>query len=210
MKRLVARFDEIADKVGSRERAGADALRGGRRGVAHRDRGEARRGRPADLGGDPEPARRRACRCRSTRRSATHARRDRERLPAAADRRRQGDRLAVQHVQDRGAATDADRERHRGVARGGAPPGRRARTSTTSSRTRTGSTRSRRRSRSTTATSPRRGPRVCCDAPVGGRPASPASSVIPSSHSRSPAIHNAAFAALGLDWVFVAFHVPQG
>jgi shikimate dehydrogenase len=32
----------------------------------------------------------------------------------------------------------------------------------------------------------------------------------PVSHSRSPAIHNAAFAALGIDWVFVAFHVPPG
>jgi len=32
----------------------------------------------------------------------------------------------------------------------------------------------------------------------------------PVSHSRSPAIHNAAFSALDLDWVFVAFTVPKG
>ena len=32
----------------------------------------------------------------------------------------------------------------------------------------------------------------------------------PVAHSRSPAIHNAAFAALGLDWVYVAFPVPRG
>jgi shikimate dehydrogenase len=32
----------------------------------------------------------------------------------------------------------------------------------------------------------------------------------PVAHSRSPAMHNAAFAALGLDWVFVAFPVPGG
>ena len=32
----------------------------------------------------------------------------------------------------------------------------------------------------------------------------------PIRHSRSPAIHNAAFAAAGLDWVFVAFQVPRG
>ncbi len=32
----------------------------------------------------------------------------------------------------------------------------------------------------------------------------------PVSHSRSPAIHNAAFAALGLDWVFVALRVAAG
>ena len=32
----------------------------------------------------------------------------------------------------------------------------------------------------------------------------------PVTHSRSPAIHNAAFAALGLDWVYVAFPVPRG
>jgi shikimate dehydrogenase len=32
----------------------------------------------------------------------------------------------------------------------------------------------------------------------------------PVTHSRSPAIHNAAFAALGLDWVYVAFPVQPG
>ncbi|MGQ0804048.1 MAG: shikimate dehydrogenase [Actinomycetota bacterium] len=32
----------------------------------------------------------------------------------------------------------------------------------------------------------------------------------PVAHSRSPAMHNAAFAALGLDWVFVAFAAPAG
>jgi shikimate dehydrogenase len=32
----------------------------------------------------------------------------------------------------------------------------------------------------------------------------------PITHSRSPAIHNAAFAALGLDWVYVAFPVARG
>jgi shikimate dehydrogenase len=32
----------------------------------------------------------------------------------------------------------------------------------------------------------------------------------PVRHSLSPAIHNAAFGALGLDWVFLAFEVPEG
>ncbi|MFO7589353.1 MAG: shikimate dehydrogenase [Acidimicrobiia bacterium] len=32
----------------------------------------------------------------------------------------------------------------------------------------------------------------------------------PIAHSRSPEIHNAAYAALGLDWVFVAFPTPAG
>ena len=32
----------------------------------------------------------------------------------------------------------------------------------------------------------------------------------PVRHSRSPAIHNAAFAAVGLDWLFCAFEVPRG
>lgn len=32
----------------------------------------------------------------------------------------------------------------------------------------------------------------------------------PVTHSRSPAIHNAAYAALGLDWVYVAFPVAPG
>jgi shikimate dehydrogenase len=29
-------------------------------------------------------------------------------------------------------------------------------------------------------------------------------------HSRSPAIHNAAFAATGLDWTYMAFEIPEG
>ena len=32
----------------------------------------------------------------------------------------------------------------------------------------------------------------------------------PARHSRSPAVHNAAFAAAGIDWVFTAFEVPAG
>ena len=32
----------------------------------------------------------------------------------------------------------------------------------------------------------------------------------PVRHSRSPAIHNAAFSAAGIDWVFAAFEVPAG
>jgi shikimate dehydrogenase len=32
----------------------------------------------------------------------------------------------------------------------------------------------------------------------------------PVAHSLSPTVHNAAFAALGLDWVYVAFPVPRG
>ena len=32
----------------------------------------------------------------------------------------------------------------------------------------------------------------------------------PVRHSRSPALHNAAFRALGLDWVYVAFPVATG
>ncbi|TML41980.1 MAG: shikimate dehydrogenase, partial [Actinobacteria bacterium] len=32
----------------------------------------------------------------------------------------------------------------------------------------------------------------------------------PVRHSLSPVLHNAAFAALGLDWVYVAFPVPEG
>ena len=32
----------------------------------------------------------------------------------------------------------------------------------------------------------------------------------PVRHSRSPAIHNAAFSAAGIDWVFIAFEVPAG
>ena len=81
-------------------------------------------------------------------------------------RRRQGARLAVQHLPGRGPAADTDLERD--ARRRSRPRSLRptCRTSTTSSPTRTGSTRSRRRSTSTTGTSPRRGRRVCCDEPV--------------------------------------------
>ena len=45
-----------------------------------------------------------------------------------------------------------------------------------------------------------------------GRPISRVAAVIgdPARHSRSPAIHNAAFGATGIDWVFTAFEVPAG
>jgi shikimate dehydrogenase len=49
----------------------------------------------------------------------------------------------------------------------------------------------------------------------GGRAITGATRVVavigdPVGHSRSPAMHNAAFDALGLDWVYVAFPVPRG
>ncbi|MCY4665834.1 MAG: shikimate dehydrogenase [Acidimicrobiaceae bacterium] len=45
-----------------------------------------------------------------------------------------------------------------------------------------------------------------------GRPTPRVAAVIgdPARHSRSPALHNAAFAATGVDWVFTAFEVPAG
>ena len=47
---------------------------------------------------------------------------------------------------------------------------------------------------------------------MGGRETPRVAAVIgdPARHSRSPAIHNAAFAATGIDWVFTAFEVPAG
>ena len=47
---------------------------------------------------------------------------------------------------------------------------------------------------------------------MGGHPNPRVAAVIgdPARHSRSPAIHNAAFAATGIDWVFTAFEVPAG
>ncbi len=47
---------------------------------------------------------------------------------------------------------------------------------------------------------------------MGERAAGRVAAVIgdPARHSRSPAIHNAAFAATGIDWAFTAFEVPAG
>lgn len=47
---------------------------------------------------------------------------------------------------------------------------------------------------------------------MGRGPAARVAAVIgdPARHSRSPAIHNAAFEATGIDWVFTAFEVPAG
>lgn len=47
---------------------------------------------------------------------------------------------------------------------------------------------------------------------MDGHPTARVAAVIgdPARHSRSPAIHNAAFAATGIDWVFTAFEVPAG
>lgn len=47
---------------------------------------------------------------------------------------------------------------------------------------------------------------------MGGRSTTRVAAVIgdPVRHSRSPAIHSAAFAATGIDWVFTAFEVPKG
>ena len=47
---------------------------------------------------------------------------------------------------------------------------------------------------------------------MDGHPTPRVAAVIgdPARHSRSPAIHNAAFVATGMDWVFTAFEVPAG
>jgi shikimate dehydrogenase len=46
--------------------------------------------------------------------------------------------------------------------------------------------------------------------PISGRTRVAAVIGSPVSHSRSPGIHNAAFEALGLDWVYVALECPAG
>ncbi len=57
---------------------------------------------------------------------------------------------------------------------------------------------------------------MSASAEAGSRPPIGGSTVVagvigwPVEHSLSPAIHNAAFAALGLDWVYVAMPVPPG
>jgi len=57
--------------------------------------------------------------------------------------------------------------------------------------------------------SPERGPRVLL---MGERATLRLAAVIgdPARHSRSPAVHDAAFAATGIDWAFTAFEVPAG
>jgi shikimate dehydrogenase len=60
--------------------------------------------------------------------------------------------------------------------------------------------------------SPRRSKPACCDRFVVIRGSTTVAAVIgsPVAHSLSPAIHNAAFAAAGVDWVYTAFEVAPG
>ncbi len=101
----------------------------------------------------------------------------------------------------------------RGVVEGRARARGNARTCTTSSSTRRATPRSRARcsSRTRTSRSPRRTGRFDdSGAPISG--ATRVAGVIgdPVRHSLSPVLHNAAYRALGLDWVYVAFEVPDG
>ena len=206
--KLVARFDEIATKIGLANAPGderADRVPDGRQRFAHPDRDQAPRGRAAHLRGRREPS------------AQGHAAPDRldavlreGRLPATPDQRGQEDRVALQHVPEPGAATDPDRERHAGEPRGGAAPGGRA---VPLLRDRGQEREARVRDHSRGAQPQRRrgeGQGLVVSRAVRGSTRVVGIIGDPVAHSRSPAIHNAAFAALGLDWVFVAFPVRAG
>ena len=132
----------------------------------------------------------------------------------------------LEHVPEHRPAADADRQPRPGVDPGRASTRRRTRASatrcasacpttsractcTTCSPTRRAGTPSPRRPSSTTPTSAA-GRRRACWTDARCPCASPRLIGSPIAHSLSPAIHNAAFAAAGLDWVYVAFEVAPG
>ena len=133
---------------------------------------------------------------------------DRDRARADLD-----SRLALQHPDVARPAADADRHPGRGLARGRPRPGRGPWLYYVLRR------RSRRHAllhRRPTTSSCRQGGvrrrRAWLRLTRGTAGATRLAAVIgvPVRHSLSPAIHNAAFAALGLDWVYVAFAVAPG
>src|SRR5205823_1468842 len=125
------------------------------------------------------------------------------------------DRQCLQHLQDRRAAADADLGAGPGVTRGHAAPGRhdvpllRALRQERQARLRHDAV----GVRSAESGGPPQGAALM---PNPGRPPLSGHTRVvgvigdPVAHSLSPALHNAAFEALGLDWVYVAFPVPRG
>ena len=135
------------------------------------------------------------CRCSSTRRSTTSASEKKARL--SLGRPQAG--VGLQHLPEHRAAADADRLARRGGDRGGAHAGRgrlrllrddrqgRARRCSPPTTTSSSTRRTRRRRRASTD-------RLRRAAVLGS----------PVAHSLSPALHRAAYAALGLAWTYDA------
>ena len=134
---------------------------------------------------------------------------------------RTGSQLALQHPHQPGPAAGADQQPRAGRAAGGRAPGQdRSTSSTSTSRTRAANSPSPRPTPNSKQTSPptkRRAKRTAATSrpPAGNRGGVPRLAVIgyPVGHSRSPAMQNAALAALGLapEWSYEAIEVaPEG
>ena len=193
----------------SRTRTRAHAVPDGGRRVADPDRGQARRGRAADLGGDPQPARATGMPLQIDS-TLCYAKGGCPPVPTNADKAIDSPyntyKISGLPPTPIASVTEASLRR-RARTRPTCPymyyviadaNGRHAFATTLAEHN------AQRRGRV-------RGRRACCDSARarGATRGRRRSSAIRSRHSRSPAIHNAAFAALGLDWVFVAFPVPR-
>src|SRR5690606_16596671 len=192
-------------------RAGPDALRGADHRLDGRAGGRQRRGDAEDRPGDLQPpGGRRAAR----RRRHELLREGRVPLPAHDGGAR--GQHALRHQAPGRPAADADRLAWAGQHRGGAGAGR-GRLEVVRAR--------RHQGRRVPLLHERllglpggqgplqgRGPLLAdvVGGPVTGRTRVAAVIGSPVRHSLSPTIHNAAFAATGLDWVYVAFEVPEG
>src|SRR5581483_4283509 len=204
---------------GGRDRAGdggaarrAQPVPGDRRRIAGGERGQGARGPAAHRLGHRQPA---------AERDEAADRRHRPLRPGRAQgpRPQPGPRgrQPLQHLQGGRPAADADLGAGPGVARGHAPP-RRHDVSLLRPLRQGRQARLRHHAlgvRSAEGRSPPQGPPVTPAAGPALPPLSGHTRVVgvigdPVSHSLSPALHNSAFEALRLDWVYVAFPVPRG
>src|SRR5439155_6895807 len=133
------------------------------------------------------------------------------RLQRVTDRGRPRPRFAVQHVQGGGPASHAHLECHGEVAAGGPEPRAGALPLLRAQRQ---ERKAQVRDHPGGARQERRGGPPKGTAVNSGRAITGSTRIVgvigdPVGHSRSPAMHNAAFDALELDWVYVAFPVPR-
>ena len=221
MARLAQQMTRVANSVGIQKAPATDrthAVRDPHRGLDDREGSQGRRGPGADRPGHLQPAVRRTRRCRSTPRCTTSRTANALQHPAGAGH-------ALQHVSPPRPAADAHHQPEQEVDRGGAQPGAqpgpgelprrsgRASGCSTCWPTPKGATPSPPPTTTTRGTSTRRGRQVCwgdlATRPVG-EPRVAGIIGSPVRHSLSPVMHNAAFAACGLDGCTSPSRSPAG